>query len=72
MTVEETTLELNGHVVFEYGHPVEFDAATVSQSLSSQFETLIDLKIGSGPGAATHWTSDLTVEYVRFNSEYTT
>ncbi len=72
MTVEETDLTLNGLIVFRNGQPVGFDPPTVSQSISSQFETLIDLKIGSGPGAATHWTSDLTVDYVRFNSEYTT
>lgn len=72
MALEQTDLALNGHVVFKNGQPVEFDATTVSQSMSSQFETLVDLKIGSGPGTATHWTSDLTVEYVRFNSEYTT
>ena len=72
MTIEDTNLKLNGHVVFENGQPVKFDEATVSQSMSTQFETLIELIIGSGPGAATHWTSDLTVDYVRFNSEYTT
>jgi glutamate N-acetyltransferase/amino-acid N-acetyltransferase len=72
MKVEQTNLKLNGHVVFENGRPVKFDAVAVSQSMSSQFETLIDLRIGTGPGVATHWTSDLTVDYVRFNSEYTT
>ena len=72
MTVEQTDLQLNGHYVFRSGQPIEFDAATVSRSMADNFETLIQLKIGSGPGSAMHWTSDLTVDYVRFNSEYTT
>ena len=40
--------------------------------MSENFETLIQMKIGSGSGVAMHWTSDLTVDYVKFNSEYTT
>lgn len=72
MDVEHTDLNLNGHTVFRNGRPAKFDADVVSQSMSSQFETLVELKIGNGSGYATHWTSDLTVEYVRFNSEYTT
>ena len=35
-------------------------------------EVELDLFVGNGPGTAVHWASDLTVEYVRFNSEYTT
>ena len=35
-------------------------------------EVSIDLVVGDGPGTANYWSSDLTVEYVRFNSEYTT
>ena len=72
MDIEQTDLQLNGHYVFRSGQPIEFDAATVSGSMADNFETLVQLKIGSGVGAAMHWTSDLTVDYVRFNSEYTT
>ena len=72
MEVEQTDLQLNGHYVFRGGRPCEFDAKTVSGSMANNFETLIQLKIGSGSGSAKHWTSDLTVDYVRFNSEYTT
>jgi len=35
-------------------------------------DVLIDLAVGAGPGTARHWTSDLTIDYVKFNSEYTT
>ena len=72
MLIEQTDLAINGHYVFRNGQPIEFDAATVSKSMSENFETKIQLKIGSGTGSAMHWTSDLTTEYVRFNSEYTT
>lgn len=72
MDVSMTSLKLNGFLVFEHGQPVEFDEKQVSQALNDQFETLIELTIGRGSGFARHWTSDLTQEYVRFNSEYTT
>ncbi len=72
MEIEQTDLQLNDHYVFQSGQPIEFDAATVSRSMANNFETRIQLKIGSGSGSAMHWTSDLTVDYVRFNSEYTT
>lgn len=71
MQVEQTDLQLNGHYVFRSGQPIDFEAATVSRSMADNFETMVQLKIGSGPGSAMHWTSDLTVDYVRFNSEYT-
>lgn len=72
MTVEQTDLQINGHYVFRAGQPIDFDATVVSKSIADQFETKIELKIGAGNGSAMHWTSDLTVDYVRFNSEYTT
>jgi glutamate N-acetyltransferase/amino-acid N-acetyltransferase len=72
MDVSMTSLKLNGYLVFENGQPVDFDARRISQDLKNQFETFIELTIGCGAGSARHWTSDLTPEYVRFNSEYTT
>ena len=72
MSVDKIGLKLNGHSVFQAGQPIAFDAKEVSKAMASQFETVIELKVGTGPGKATHWTSDLTVDYVRFNSEYTT
>ncbi|MDP1564058.1 MAG: bifunctional glutamate N-acetyltransferase/amino-acid acetyltransferase ArgJ [Pirellulaceae bacterium] len=67
-----TELRLNGHLIFAQGRPESFDAKVVSQSIRAEFEVLIDLKVGSGPGVATHYASDMTVDYVKFNSEYTT
>lgn len=65
-------LHINGISLFAAGEPVAFDAATASQAICEQHTTLIELTVGTGPGECTHWTSDLGVAYVRFNSEYTT
>jgi glutamate N-acetyltransferase / amino-acid N-acetyltransferase len=69
---EFTALKINGIPLFEKGEPLSFDATTVSQSIKKSKLTEIDLQVGMGPGTATHWTTDLNTEYVRFNSEYTT
>lgn len=72
LQASELALKVNGFPLFQAGTPVPFAAAEVSQSIKGNFETLIELVVGSGSGTATHWTSDLTVDYVKFNSEYTT
>jgi glutamate N-acetyltransferase/amino-acid N-acetyltransferase len=72
LNANEINLKLNGFELFTAGQPVPFDAAEVSKSIGDNFETLVELHVGAGAGKATHWTSDLTVDYVRFNSEYTT
>ena len=69
---EHLSLSLNGSSIFEKGQPLSFDAAKLSQSIKDQFETQIAVSVGMGAGQAQHWTSDLTVQYVQFNSEYTT
>jgi glutamate N-acetyltransferase / amino-acid N-acetyltransferase len=69
------SLKINGTTLFEAGEPVAFDARQASQSIREQHTTLIELVVGEnrqGSGECVHWTSDLTVEYVQFNSEYTT
>lgn len=68
----EISLELNGHSVYKLGTPVTFDEQTVSQSMKDNFQTDVVLTVGTGTGAAKHWTSDLTCDYVKLNSEYTT
>jgi glutamate N-acetyltransferase/amino-acid N-acetyltransferase len=69
---ERLALKVNGICLFEAGEPVAFDAKTASQSIRDNHTTLLELSVGQGGGQCTHWTSDLGVEYVRFNSEYTT
>jgi glutamate N-acetyltransferase / amino-acid N-acetyltransferase len=69
---EFTALHINRIPLFAKGEPLPFDASQVSQSIKGRKLTEIDLQVGLGPGTATHWTTDLNTEYVRFNSEYTT
>jgi len=65
-------LSINGATVFEQGAPVAFDALATSQSIRDHFETIIELSLGSGAGAANHFASDLTAEYVHINADYHT
>jgi glutamate N-acetyltransferase / amino-acid N-acetyltransferase len=70
-SIEETSLRVNGFLLYQNGAPIEFDEAEVSISMKTG-EVLIDLNCGAGPGEVRFWTCDLTQEYVRLNSEYTT
>ena len=61
------------HLVFDgsAGGPVVFDAGTVAAAMRAP-ELEITLDVGLGTGAGEAWGCDLTEEYVRENSEYTT
>ncbi|GAB5403061.1 MAG: bifunctional glutamate N-acetyltransferase/amino-acid acetyltransferase ArgJ [Aureliella sp.] len=72
LEVSSLALSINGFQLFSCGEPIPFDEAGASNSIRQSPTTKIDLTVGSGAGTCTHWTSDLSVEYVRFNSEYTT
>lgn len=65
-------LRINNLELFRAGEPIPFDAVQASRSIRDNFETRIELTVGEGTGRCTHWTSDLSVDYVQFNSEYTT
>jgi glutamate N-acetyltransferase / amino-acid N-acetyltransferase len=69
---DKMALRLNGLELFDRGEPLPFSAKEVSESIKRSKLTVIELAVGNGPGTATHWTTDLNAEYVRFNSEYTT
>ncbi|MED5577815.1 MAG: bifunctional glutamate N-acetyltransferase/amino-acid acetyltransferase ArgJ [Planctomycetota bacterium] len=69
---ESTTLRLNGTLLYSKGTPCAFDPAIVSQTIVDKREVEIELSVGEGPGNAQFWTSDLTVEYVKFNADYHT
>jgi glutamate N-acetyltransferase / amino-acid N-acetyltransferase len=70
------SLRINGTEVYRAGTPVPFDSAALSRELKSQREVHLDLRVSggfvSGNESVRFWTSDLTAEYVRLNSEYTT
>ena len=65
-------LHLNGVLLYQAGEPTPHDAKAVSQSMREQSEVAILLQFQEGDAEACCWASDLTVEYVRFNSEYHT
>ena len=68
----ETSLRVNGFLLFENGTPVEFDEKEVSTSIKDNADTEIELQIGTPQNSAQFWTSDLTYEYVKINAEYHT
>ncbi|HIA63544.1 MAG TPA: bifunctional glutamate N-acetyltransferase/amino-acid acetyltransferase ArgJ [Planctomycetes bacterium] len=70
--LKDLQLELNGFLLFRNEMPIKFDDTEVSNSMQNTFVTNIDLVLGQGTGRATIWSSDLTCEYVKFNSDYHT
>ena len=65
-------LRLNGHLLYQQGAPVPFDARTVSQSIKGKRETDLVLTFREGSESIRFWTSDLNADYVRFNADYST
>ncbi len=70
------SLRINGVEVYRAGTPVPFSAASLSADLKANRDVHIQLELAGGPCSGSEsvrfWTSDLTCEYVRLNSEYTT
>ena len=66
-----TSLWLQDTEVFSRGSAVAFDQAAASAALAVE-EVAIRLDLGLGNATATAYTCDLTPDYVRINSEYTT
>jgi glutamate N-acetyltransferase/amino-acid N-acetyltransferase len=65
-------LQVNGHKLYERGSPVAFDAKTVSAAIRDNRETHLLLTFRDGNAGLRFWTSDLNVNYVRFNADYST
>ena len=68
----EVSLTLNGFELFRNGEPVPFDKAAVADSIRTNRDTHFLLTFQSGGESIRFWTTDLTTEYVRLNSDYTT
>jgi glutamate N-acetyltransferase/amino-acid N-acetyltransferase len=66
------TLHLNGTLLYRDGAPVQFDAASVSNSIHDNRETLVQLAFSEGHAGVRFWTADLSAEYVRLNADYHT
>ena len=69
---EKTSLKICGTTIYHEGTPVKFDEAALSAKMKLSSEVSIVLCVGGGPGTVEYWASDLTTDYVEFNSEYTT
>ncbi|WP_254511347.1 bifunctional glutamate N-acetyltransferase/amino-acid acetyltransferase ArgJ [Anatilimnocola floriformis] len=69
---EGVGLIVNGHELYRAGAPVAFDAKTVSAAIKNNRKTDITLTFTEGTTTSRFWTSDLNVNYVRFNADYTT
>jgi glutamate N-acetyltransferase/amino-acid N-acetyltransferase len=69
---KKVSLRLNGFELFKNGEPLPFDKGVVSDSLRKNRDTSIIITFGEGDANIRFWTTDLTQEYVRLNSDYTT
>lgn len=69
---EDITLRINDTPIYESGTPVEYDAAAVSQQMRDNRDVHIDLQFPLGDQSVRFWTCDLTQDYVRLNSEFST
>ncbi|HID21213.1 MAG TPA: bifunctional glutamate N-acetyltransferase/amino-acid acetyltransferase ArgJ, partial [Planctomycetaceae bacterium] len=71
LTERDVTLSINGNLIFQAGSPADYDEQAVRESMS-RGDVDLDVQLSLGDASAEVWTSDLTQEYVRLNSEYTT
>ncbi|MCD6568296.1 MAG: bifunctional glutamate N-acetyltransferase/amino-acid acetyltransferase ArgJ [Dehalococcoidia bacterium] len=68
---EKLDVYLNDVQLMQRGRPVPFDEEEMRQSLRGD-EVCIGLCLNLGEGEAVAWGCDLSPEYVKINSEYTT
>jgi glutamate N-acetyltransferase/amino-acid N-acetyltransferase len=66
------SLKRNGFDLYQNGEPLPFDKAAVSDSIRTNRDTHFLLTFTDGKEDIRFWTTDLTTEYVRLNSDYTT
>lgn len=71
LTEENLSLRINGTSIYKSGAPAEYNNADVSSAMGTG-EVVFEIDSDLGSESAIFWTSDLTQEYVRLNSEYTT
>jgi len=71
LDVSKVSFSINDITIMEAGTPIPFHRDSVIAIMSRERVNLT-LKLGLGSGSATAWGCELTEEYVRFNSAYTT
>ncbi|MEX0818792.1 MAG: bifunctional glutamate N-acetyltransferase/amino-acid acetyltransferase ArgJ, partial [Pirellulaceae bacterium] len=69
---DKVTLTINDTLIYEAGMPVGYDEKQVSESMRDNHEVHLVLAFSEGDADVRFWASDLTVEYVQFNSDYST
>ena len=69
---ERLDVYLNDVCVMKQGCPAPFNKEEMKLTLSKSDNVLIRLCLNLGEGQATAWGCDLSEEYVRINSSYTT
>lgn len=67
----ELALDIQGVRVFGAHGPNEYDARALAQAFAAPV-VAVHLVVGRGAGRARMWTTDLSSDYVRINSEYST
>lgn len=72
LTEQDVVLYINGTLIYENGLPADFDEQIVSDGIRENRDVSIQIQLPFGNESIVFWTSDLTQEYVRLNSEYTT
>jgi glutamate N-acetyltransferase/amino-acid N-acetyltransferase len=68
----KVSVSINGFPLYANSTPIEFDAARVSASIRDNRDTQIAINFAEGTAAARFWTTDLTAEYIRLNTDYHT
>lgn len=71
LTETDLSLQINGVEIYGAGQPLDYDADDVAAKMATG-DVLFRIEATLGEASARFWTSDLTQEYVRLNSEYTT
>ena len=72
MSEDKLDVYLNDVCVLKQGCPAPFNKEEMKLALSHSDNVLIRLSLNLGDGQATAWGCDLSEEYVRINSAYTT
>lgn len=69
---EQVFIDISGHRVVERGMESDGFSENTLHALLKEREITIGIRMGHGPGAFTSYTSDLSYDYVKINSEYRT
>jgi len=69
---EQLTVWLGDIELYRNGAPMPIDLPTVSAFIKQHRDLTLRYRFTLGTGSCTFWTCDLTEEYIRLNSEYTT